>query len=135
MARYLKSSLYIHLLLHTIIHLSPFINHLKITLKVILKQKWNHFILQVCHSTRNRLPPGKSNARIYNSFISQEKERKNNHKSVRKTYYWKLIFVIYSYSTWARRHLGTKSTQGTLQCKHVRHVGTWLRKTRWYMST
>ena len=46
MARYLKSSSYINLLQRTIIHLSPFINHLKITLKAMLKQKTNHLIVQ-----------------------------------------------------------------------------------------
>ena len=46
MARYLESSLHINELPHTIIHLSLFINHLKITLKVMLKQKSNHFIVQ-----------------------------------------------------------------------------------------
>ena len=46
MARYLKSSIYIHYLLRITIHLPPFINHLKITLKVTLKQKKiNHFIV------------------------------------------------------------------------------------------
>ena len=46
MAIYVKRSLYIHLLLNTIIDLSPLINHLKVTLKVTLKQKPDHFILQ-----------------------------------------------------------------------------------------
>ena len=34
------------LLLHIIIDLSPYINQLKITLKIILKQKSNYFIVQ-----------------------------------------------------------------------------------------
>ena len=76
-------------------------------------------LYKVCHNTRKRLPPGKSNAKMCNSFVSQEKERKNSHKNVRKTYYWKLIFVICSYSTWASRHIGTKSTQDTLVREHV----------------
>ena len=46
MARCLKSSLYIPLLLHIIIDLSPYINQLKITLKIMLKQKSNYFIAQ-----------------------------------------------------------------------------------------
>ena len=46
MARYFKSSLYIYYLPHTIIHLSPIINHLKIALKIMLKQRSNHFIVQ-----------------------------------------------------------------------------------------
>ena len=56
------------------------------------------------------------------------KKTKNNHKNVRKTCYWKLIFVICSYSTWTRRH-----------AKHTRHVATWARTqdtlTREYVST
>ena len=69
-------------------------------------------------------------ARMYNSFISQEKERNNNHESVRKTYYWKFIFVICSYSTYACRNLGTKSTQGTFAREHVSTQRTWTRKVR-----
>ena len=83
---------------------------------------------------------------MYNSFISQEKT-KSNLKNVRKTCYWKLIFVICSYSTWrfkdARhvdtwphkhaRHVGTWARKharhvGTRARKHARHVGTWARK-------
>ena len=106
----------------------------------MLKQKIKPFLLyKVCHSTRWKLPPGKCNARIYNSFISQEKERKDHYKNVRVTYYWKLIFVICSYSTWARRHekharhVGMWAREharhvGTRACKHARHVGTWAHK-------
>ena len=80
MARYLKSSLYIHLLPHTIIQLSPFISHLKITLRVMLKQGSNHFIVQSLSQHPLKASAGKSNARVYSSFISQEKERKSNQK-------------------------------------------------------
>ena len=69
---------------------------------------------------------------MYNSFILQGKERKNNHTNVRKTYYWKSIFVICCYSTWKRRHLGTKtrkaryhvSTQDILAREHVSFQST-----------
>ena len=60
---------------------------------------------------------------MYNSFISQEKERKSNHKNVRKTYYWKLIFVICSYSTWSCRHAKYARQVGTWARKYARHVG------------
>ena len=94
---------------------------------------------------------------MYSSFILQEKERKNNHANVRKTYYWKRIFVICCYSTWRRRHLGTKtrqaryhvSTQDILAREHVsfqstlarghirhaRHVGTKVRKHSKHVGT
>ena len=65
---------------------------------------------------------------MYNSFISQEKERKGNHKNVRKTYYCKLVFVICSYSTCRRTHVGIKSTQGTLAQEHVSTQGTFSRE-------
>ena len=45
-ARCLKSSMYIHELPPITMHLPLFINHLKITLKVLLKQKSHHFIVQ-----------------------------------------------------------------------------------------
>ena len=53
------------------------------------------------------------------TVLFHRKKTKNNHKNVRETCYWKLIFVICNYSTWARRH-----------AKHARHVGTWGRKAR-----
>ena len=43
------------------IYVSPLINHLKITLKVLLKQKSNHLIVEIILL----LPPGKKNARMY----------------------------------------------------------------------
>ena len=78
---------------------------------------------------------------MYNSSISQEKERKNNNKNIRKTNYWKFIFVICIYSTYACRNLGTKSTQGTfahgqvstqgtLAREHLSTQRTWTRKVR-----
>ena len=90
---------------------------------------------KVCHSTRWKLPPGKSNARIYNCFISQEKERKNHYKNVRETYYWKLIFVICSYSTWARRHEKHARHVGMWALKQARHVGTWAREHARHVGT
>ena len=80
----------------------------------MLKQKSNQFLVE-------------EQCKNVQQFYFTGKERKNNHKSARKTYYWKLIFVICSYSTWARNHLGTKSTQGTLPREHARHVATWAR--------
>ena len=53
------------------------------------------------------------------AVLFHRKKTKNNHKNVRKTCYWKLIFVICSCSTWAGRH-----------AKHTRHAGTWARKAR-----
>ena len=86
------------------------------------------------------------------TVLFHREKRKNNRKSVRKTYYWKLIFVICSYSTWTRRHVGTKKharyvgtyarkarwhvrTQDTLARKHARHIGTWARKHTRHVST
>ena len=56
------------------------------------------------------------------TFLFYRKKTKNNNKNVRKTCYWKLIFVI------SREQVGTQSTQGTWARKHARHVGTWARK-------
>ena len=58
------------------------------------------------------------------TVLFHRKKTKNNHKNVRKTCYWKLVFVICSYSTWACRH-----------AKYERHVGTWTRKTRKAVGT
>ena len=46
MARCLKSLIYLNRLPPVIIHLPLFIGDLKITLKVLHKQKLNHFIVQ-----------------------------------------------------------------------------------------
>ena len=46
MARCLKRFLYIRKLSYIIIHLSPSMNRLEITLKVMFKQKASHFILE-----------------------------------------------------------------------------------------
>ena len=140
MARCLKSSLYIHQLLTIIIHLSPFINHLKITLKVMLKQKSNHFIVQSLSQHPLKASPGKSNARMYNSFISQEKERKSNHKKQRKDIIENLFLLFVAI---AREHVDTKSTQGTLAHDHVstqstqehEHVSTQGALAREHVST
>ena len=70
------------------------------------------------------------------AVLFHRKKIKNNHKNVRKTCYWKLIFVICSYSTWRHkhaRHAGTWAHKharhvGTRARKHAKHVGTWARK-------
>ena len=54
------------------------------------------------------------------SIISQEKDKKST-KNLSKTCHWKLIFVICSYSTWARRH--------------ARQFDTWARKARYHNCT
>ena len=46
MAIYLKSPTYINQLPPITINSPPFINHLKITFKVLLEQKLNHFIVE-----------------------------------------------------------------------------------------
>ena len=105
MARYLKSSLYIHLLPHTIIQLSPFISHLKITLRVMLKQRSNHFIVQSLSQHPLKASAGKSNARMYNSFISQEKERKSNQKKCAENILLETYFCylwLWRAGVWAR---------------------------------
>ena len=60
-------------------------------------------------------------------FLFHRKKTKNNNKNVRETCYWKLIFVICSYITWARKHA---RHFGTWACKDARHVGKWPRKAR-----
>ena len=52
---------------------------------------------------------------MFNSFISQEKDKEQS-QNVRKTCYWKRIFVI---SVIAREHVGMQSTQRTLVREHV----------------
>ena len=64
----------------------------------------------------NNINKSKINPRCATVLFGRKKT-KNNHKNVRKTCYWKLTFVICSYSTWTRRH-----------AKHARHVATWARK-------
>ena len=46
MTRCLKSLIYLNYLPPVIIHLPLFIDDLKVTFKVLLKQKFNHFIVQ-----------------------------------------------------------------------------------------
>ena len=94
--------------------------------------------------------------------LFHRKRTKNNQKNVRKTCYWKLIFVICSYSTWRHentrhigmwprkharhvdtwahkrtRHMTRKHTRhaGTWACKHARHVGTWAHKHARHVGT
>ena len=66
------------------------------------------------------------------SFISQEKDRKST-QNLSKTCHWKLIYVIWSYSTWARRQVSTwtrehESKQGTLVREHTSTQATLARK-------
>ena len=50
------------------------------------------------------------------TVLFQRQKAKNNHKNVRKIRYWKLIFLICSYSTWVRK------------ARKIRwHVSTWSR--------
>ena len=63
------------------------------------------------------------------TFLFHRKKANNNNKNVRKTWYWKLIFVI------SREHVGTQSTRGTWARKHARHVGTWARKHARHVGT
>ena len=65
-------------------------------------------------------------------FYFSGKPQRKSAENLSKTCYWKLIFVIWSYSMWAlryARHVGTWAR------KHSRHIGTWARKTRWHVST
>ena len=79
---------------------------------------------------------------MYNSFISLEKDNEQS-QNVTKTCYWKLIFVIRSYSTWARRHAKHASHVGTWARRHAstwahmhaRHVGNWVRKHARHVGT
>ena len=43
---YIYIYIFIYHLPRVIVHVPPFINHLKITLKALLKQRLNHFIVQ-----------------------------------------------------------------------------------------
>ena len=60
------------------------------------------------------LPPGKRNARMYNIFISQEKDKEQELKCKEnlflKTYF--CIFYLLSVVI-SREHVGTQSTLGT----------------------
>ena len=71
---------------------------------------------------------------MYNSFISLEKDNEQS-QNVTKTCYWKLIFVIRSYSTWARRHTKHASHVGTWARRHARHVDTWARMHARHVGT
>ena len=53
---------------------------------------------------------------FHRQFYFTGNSQRKNIKSLGKTYQWKLIFVIWSYSTWVRRHT-----------KHVRPFSTWVR--------
>ena len=46
----------------------------------MLKQKSSHLLYKVCHSTHKRFLTGKRNARMYDSFISQEKNKEQSQK-------------------------------------------------------
>ena len=75
------------------------------------------------------------------SILFHRKKTKNNHKNVRRTCYWKLIFVICCYSTWARKHTKHARHVGKWACKarkarkHARHIGTWARKHARHVGT
>ena len=56
------------------------------------------------------------------TVLFHRKMTKNNHKNERKICYWKLVFVICSYSTWARRH--AKQGMSTWPREHVDTLDT-----------
>ena len=53
-------------------------------------------------------------------YFTRKRQRKST-KNLKKTCYWKLIFVIWVI---AREHVGAQSTQGTLAREHVSTQGT-----------
>ena len=65
--------------------------------------------------------------RIYYSYkvLFLRKKTKKKTKNLSKTCHWKLIFVIWSYSTWAFRHA---RHVGTLTHERVTMQGTWARE-------
>ena len=72
-------------------------------------------------------------------FYFTGKRQRKSAKNVSKRCHWKIIFVIWSYSTWARRHA---RHVGTWAREHARHVDTWLHKhrrhvglARWHVNT
>ena len=82
------------------------------------------------------------------TVLFHRKKTKNNHKNIRKTCYWKLIFVICSIvrqhvdmqstlGTLTRWHVSTQSTQGVRKWarRHPRHVGTWARDQARHVGT
>ena len=73
MARYLKSFLYIHWL-----HLSPFINHLKISLKVMLKK------IKPFYSTKSVIVKGFRLARAPQKCITVLFYRKKKVRTITK---------------------------------------------------
>ena len=90
---------------------------MKVNLKVMLKQKSNHFIVQNLSKHSLKASAWWAKCENVQQFYFKRKRQRTSTKNARKTCYWNLIFVIYSYSTWARRQL-----------KHARHVDTWARK-------
>ena len=100
--------IYINYFPSVLIYVLPFINHIKITLKA------------------QSLPLGKRNGGMYywnlvvytfhiKFYFSGKRQRKTT-KNPSKICHWKLILVIWNYSTWPLRH--------------ARHVGMWARKAR-----
>ena len=124
MARCLKIYLYIHWLVYIIIHLSTFYQPLKNNSQSYAQTKIKRF-----PCTKFVIAPIKGFWLITEMqecttvFISQEKDKGQSQKC-KKTCQWKLIFVICSYGTWARRH-----------AKHARHIGKWSRRHTRHVGT
>ena len=110
-----------------IIDLPPFINYLKITLKSSTQTKIkslyctkfviapvkgfsNHWILKL--NVFRDIPTCRA-LFLFSLFFTGKRQRKST-KNLSKICHWKLVFVIWSYSTWARGH--------------ARHLSMWGRK-------
>ena len=124
--------MYIYIYLPPImIHLSALINHLKITLKVLLKQKFYQTTLfyKFCQSTCYRIPTGKRNARICYWILKINVSR--DIRACHALYIYNFISQV-SYSTWARRYTKHDSRWGR---EHVRHISMWTREHVRHVST
>ena len=69
------------------------------------------------------------------TVLFHRKKTKNNHKNVRKTCYWELIFVICSYSTWVRGHAKHAKDVGTWARRPAGHVGKWAHEHAMHVGT
>ena len=134
--------MYIYIYIYIIIHQPPFINHFN-NCQGFSQKKSTHFyfakflmtpvkgfclvremqdwiLKKMFQETYSCLP-----CSFDIQFFFAGKRQREITKNRSKTCYWKLIFVIWSYSTWARRHA---THVGTCAREHARHVGTWARK-------
>ena len=134
--------IYIYIYIFIIIHHPPFINHFN-NCQGFTQKKSTHFYFAKFVMT---LVKGFCLVREMQDWIVKKmfqetysclscsfdiqffftgKRQREITKNRSKTCYWKLIFVIWSYSTWARRHA---THVGTCAREHARHVGTQARK-------